>query len=178
MAWVLKGQVSGPPGHAAQKALGNVSGAVPINLEEAIDTDVTATLTGNTTLSFTNVKPGKSRVTLFLAQDGTGGRTLTHPSGTDFFSGQDGSINEDVGAVSVVTYVTLDGGTTWLVDVADERPVYPRLSGGANADFSTSPRIDGKTMFSGFKGFVLVENGAMPGSPDADLIYFEKKASP
>lgn len=52
------------------------------------------------------------------------------------------------------------------------------LAGGADADFVTSPQIDGKTMFSGFKGFVLVENGAMPGSPDADLIYFEKKASP
>lgn len=170
MAWVLKGQVSGPPGHAAQKALGNVSGAVPINLEEVIDTDVTATLTGNTALSFTNVRPGKSTVTLFLLQDANGGYEITYPSGTNFARGQDGHINLDAGALSIVVCVTPDGGSTWLVDVADERPVYPRLSGGANADFSTSPRIDGKAMFTGLKGIAVV--ASLPGSPDPDILYF------
>lgn len=43
------------------------------------------------------------------------------------------------------------------------------LAGGADADFVTSPRIDGKTMFSGLKGIAVV--ASLPGSPDPDILY-------
>ena len=44
------------------------------------------------------------------------------------------------------------------------------VDGGANADFSTSPRIDGKAMFTGLKGIAVV--ASLPGSPDPDILYF------
>ena len=44
------------------------------------------------------------------------------------------------------------------------------LAGGADANFATSPQIDGKTMFSGLKGIAVV--ASLPGSPDPDILYF------
>ncbi len=57
------------------QALGNISGAVTINV--ASGNYVTATLTGNITLTLTDGEGVGQRMTLDLKQDGTGSRTLT-----------------------------------------------------------------------------------------------------
>lgn len=89
-------------------AQGNVTGATTFNREDGHT--ITATLTGNITVTLTNgVKKGET-LTLKLTQDGTGNRTVTWPSN---FKKAGGSLTLSTGA-SAVDMITMQwDGTNW-----------------------------------------------------------------
>lgn len=87
--------------------LGNVSGNVSVNV--ANGTVISATLTGNITLTgFTNAVPGEGAL-LFLTQDSTGGRTVSGDAAWKFLGG-DSTISSGASNVDVIT-VMFDGTT-------------------------------------------------------------------
>lgn len=105
---------------AVEVALGNMSGTVSVDLDDEKVVHAFGTLTGNTTLSFSNIPAGGiTLVTLAVTQDGTGGRTLTFPAGSVLLNGGDGSINPTASSTTWVTMARTDG--TWYVSVADSR---------------------------------------------------------
>lgn len=59
------------------------------------------TLTGNCTISFTNVEEG-DYLTLYLIQDGTGGRTVTWPAGTKSFDDAFPDLESSASAINIV----------------------------------------------------------------------------
>jgi hypothetical protein len=105
--------------HYALNALGNTSGSFTVDLGGAAaghEHLVSLTLTGDATLSVSNV-PSGSVVTvlqLFVSQDGTGNHTLTFPAAFVNFAGSTFTIGNDAAntMTEVVAY-TLDNGTTW-----------------------------------------------------------------
>ena len=93
-------------------AKGNVSGAVACDLRAG--NDVSLTMTGNVTLSFTNVPAsGAVSLTLEIAQDGVGGHAVTWPGSVLWPDGAAAVVPTDPDADAVVTLRTRDGGTTW-----------------------------------------------------------------
>jgi hypothetical protein len=74
-------------------------------------------LTQNTTVSLSGVDTATNRVvsiSLIIIQDATGGRTVTWPSGTKWPNGTPPTLTTTANAISIVTLMTYDGGTTWL----------------------------------------------------------------
>lgn len=61
------------------------------------------TIGGNRTLAITNLIPNTAGV-LYVTQDGTGGRTLTFPSGSEFINGWDGVIDNTAGAITALAF--------------------------------------------------------------------------
>lgn len=51
--------------------------------------------------------------TLILTQDATGGRSFTWPSSVTWAGGTEPTITATANAVDVLTFLTIDGGTTW-----------------------------------------------------------------
>lgn len=87
--------------------------AYTINLENGNVHDVT--LTDNCTFAFSN-PPSSGNAgsfTLILRQDGTGSRTTTWPASVDWAGGAAPTLTTTASAVDVLTFVTVDGGTTW-----------------------------------------------------------------
>lgn len=79
------------------------------------------TLTDNCTLSFTGSAASVGcAFTLVLRQDGTGSRTVTWPSSVDWAGGTAPTLSTAASAVDVLTFVTIDNGTTWLGFVAGQ----------------------------------------------------------
>ena len=85
----------------------------------------------------------------------------------------------DVGAVPVArtvngkalsSNISLNAADVGALTQAGGDGRYSRLSGGADANFTASPQVGGKTMFSGLKGIAVV--ASLPGSPDPDILYF------
>lgn len=74
------------------------------------------TLTGDVTFTFSNPPASGSFgiFTLKLVQDGTGGRSVTWPASVDWGGGTAPTISSAIGKVDQLTFVTTDGGTTWL----------------------------------------------------------------
>ncbi len=90
-------------------AQGNVSGATTFNV--ANGKTVTATLTGNITVTLTAGEYKNQMLTLKLTQDGTGSRTVTWPGN---FKKAGGSLTLST-AASAVDVITLKyDGTNWL----------------------------------------------------------------
>lgn len=75
------------------------------------------TLTGNCTFTFSNppaTGTGGS-FTLILTQDGTGSRTATWPASVDWAGGTAPTLTTTATTgVDVLTFITVDAGTTWL----------------------------------------------------------------
>jgi len=74
------------------------------------------TLTGNVTLSFTNVPATANRavsITLFLIQDGTGGWTVTWPGSVIFPGGTTPTLTTTANRVDMIVLTTTNAGTTW-----------------------------------------------------------------
>ena len=95
-------------------ALGNVSGALSVNYE--LGHEVTLTLTGNaSSLAITNPPAsGKSGWITFYINHGTGPFTWAHPTGVKHADNTAPTLSAVASRRSVLTYVTLDGGATWL----------------------------------------------------------------
>jgi len=97
--------------------LGNVSGNVNIDFTKGV---VRTRLTGNTTFAFTSV-PGANTiaaVTAIVVQDGTGGRTYSWPSSSDYPGGVVPPATTTANAVDIWSLFTVDGGTTVYVSLA------------------------------------------------------------
>lgn len=91
------------------------AGATPdIDLEVSNNHDVT--LDANATFTFSNPPASGSvgSLTLLLRQDGTGGWTTTFPASVDWAGGTAPTLTTTSGALDVLTFITVDGGTTWL----------------------------------------------------------------
>lgn len=97
---------------------------------------VTMTLTGNVTLTFSNIaqclkqgggstQVGGSKVVFIFTQDGTGGRTVTWPSTAKFPTGTAPIINNAASAVDTLSF-TSDGTNLYL-----DGPANPNLSNAA-----------------------------------------------
>lgn len=80
------------------------------------------TLDENVTFTFSNpVATGRaSSFTLILRQDGLGTNTVTWPASVKWAGGAAPTITADASAVDVLTFLTVDGGTTWYGFVAGQ----------------------------------------------------------
>ncbi len=69
-----------------------------------------------TTFTFSNppVTGKLGSFTLFLKQDGTGGRTPTWPASVDWEVGTPPTFSNAANQIDVVSFMTVDGGTTWF----------------------------------------------------------------
>jgi hypothetical protein len=73
------------------------------------------TLTANCTFTFAAVATGRARwFTLQLSQDGTGGRVTTWPGSVTWIGGSAPTLITTAGTSEVLTFYTLNGGTTWI----------------------------------------------------------------
>ncbi len=91
----------------------NSSTSYTIDLTEGNVFDIT--LTGNCAFTFAN--PPASGVagsfTLYLTQDGTGGRTVTWPTAVKWPSGSEPTILTEADDLNLFSFFTIDGGATW-----------------------------------------------------------------
>lgn len=94
-------------------ALGNITGAVDIDLSSG--DIITATLTGNVTLSWVNLPPAGyvADIELRLTQDGTGSRTATWPASGKWPGGSAFVLTPTVGATDIVG-LTVDSAAAWI----------------------------------------------------------------
>lgn len=81
--------------------LGNITGTVAIDFDVR-GNYIKGTLTGNVTFTVSNMRPGTTYV-LTLIQDGTGGRTITWPSGIRWPGGTTPTFTTTANRVSVVS---------------------------------------------------------------------------
>lgn len=103
--------------------LGNITGVASLSLAtDGGRRAFTGTLTGNVTLSVSNVPTGLVTVVALLTQDATGGRAVTMPPNTTLLGGSTGSINTTANSSSIITLITRDSGATWLAAISDARP--------------------------------------------------------
>lgn len=71
------------------------------------------TLTANCTFTITNPPANSGAFNMRLKQDATGGRTRTWPASVKWPNGTVPTLVTTANSVSVLTFVTFDGGTTW-----------------------------------------------------------------
>lgn len=83
--------------------LGNITGTVAIDFDVR-GNYIKATLTGNVTFTVSNMRPGTTYVLIWV-QDGTGGRTVTFPSGIRWPGGTTPTFNTTANRVSVISIV-------------------------------------------------------------------------
>jgi hypothetical protein len=89
------------------------TGAVTLNLASGNVHNVT--LTGNTTFTFSGAAVGAARsFTLILRQDATGSRSVTWPASVKWAGAIAPTVSTAASKVDVLSFVTVDGGTTWL----------------------------------------------------------------
>lgn len=94
------------------------SGAETLDL--AVANVFNLTLTGAVTLTFANPVPaGQAQsFVLILRQDATGGRAVTWPASVDWPAAIPPSISTGANKVDILVFTTIDGGVTWLGQVA------------------------------------------------------------
>ena len=92
--------------------MGDVTGASSVDF--SLGNTVKMRLTGNATLSFTNVPGGSSltSVTLMLQQDGTGSRLVTWPSCVKWSGGTAPTLTTTASKIDVISCMSPDAGTT------------------------------------------------------------------
>lgn len=93
------------------------TGAVTVNL--ASGNVHKLTLTGNVTLTLSGSTASVAcGVSLYLFQDGTGGRTVTWPASVKWPGGVAPALSSGASKVDLVTLETIDNGTTWYGSLA------------------------------------------------------------
>lgn len=90
------------------------SGVATINCGNGLRRRHELTLTGNVTLAIDNVAPEgyATEGEVCIKQDATGGRTVTFPSSWKPIGGSDTAVASAATAVTWLSFVTYDGGTT------------------------------------------------------------------
>lgn len=146
----------GGGGGAVYTDLGDVSGSVTVDLDNNNETVVSLRLTGNVTLTFSNVPADYAVSTLLVAQDGVGSRTVSVAGSVTVLNGGDGSINPAANSRSVMTFVTDNGGSTFDLVVADSRP-------NQLDDFYWNPQADGAYYIKANNPFTLDLAGTTTG---------------
>lgn len=82
---------------------------------------VDMTLDNSPTLTFTGSAASVAcGFTLILRQDGSGSHTVTWPASVDWASGTAPTLSSGASDVDVLTFLTVDNGTTWLGFVAGQ----------------------------------------------------------
>jgi len=122
----------------------NSGSSYTVDLEQGNVFDIT--LTDNCSFTFANPPASGTAgsITLFLTQDATGGRTVTWPAAVEWVSGSAPTLKSGADELSIVTVITLDGGTTWhgtvvtaaggsveTADLADGAVTFPKLADAA-----------------------------------------------
>lgn len=75
-------------------------------------------LTANCTVTLTGaIASSACSLTLIFTQDGTGGRTVTWPGGITWKAGSPPTIGASAGQITVISLLSVDGGTSWLGSV-------------------------------------------------------------
>jgi hypothetical protein len=92
-------------------ALGDVSGATALNL--ALGQTFTATVTGATVFSFSNVPVTGYTMAVVLHLTNGGSAAVTWP-GTVAWAGGAGAPSLTVSGTDLLGFITFDGGTTWI----------------------------------------------------------------
>jgi hypothetical protein len=111
--WIAKFALSSNTGHDTtynEVAASGATETLDVSSYRAHD----VTLTADCTFTFTGATNNQFWLfTLILRQDGTGGWTTTWPGSVVW---QDGAptLDETAGTFSVLTFFTVDGGTTWV----------------------------------------------------------------
>lgn len=103
------------------QSLASAAGTLSIDL--SLGNHVTTTLTENiTTITITN--PSATTylmpMLLFIAQDGTGSRTVAWPSSFIWAGGADPTVTTTASAKDVYSAFTIDAGTTWYANVVGQ----------------------------------------------------------
>ena len=94
------------------------TGSVTLDLSTTNVFDLT--LTGNTTLTFSN-PPASTRVfsfSIIAKQDATGGRTITWPASKKFAGGVAPPATTTANAIDVWSVMTYDGGTSYIISLS------------------------------------------------------------
>lgn len=92
----------------------SASGATP-SISLANGNVQMVTLTANATLTLSGSTNGVAcSLSLYLKQDGTGGRTITWPAAVKWPNGVAPSLSSGANKIDLVVLETLDGGTTWF----------------------------------------------------------------
>jgi len=91
-----------------------------ITLDLSTNSTFSVTLTSNvTTVNITNITSGKLNFfTLFVSQDGAGGKTFTTPVNWRYPGGTAYVVSSTASARDLVQGMSFDNGTTWLVTYA------------------------------------------------------------
>ncbi|HEX7632981.1 MAG TPA: hypothetical protein VF401_01500 [Candidatus Saccharimonadales bacterium] len=90
------------------------SGGATPSIDVSQGTVQDLTLTANATISFTGATTGRAvSFLLILRQDSTGSRTVTWPASVKWSIGTAPTLSSGAGKVDMLTFVTVDGGTTW-----------------------------------------------------------------
>lgn len=94
-------------------ALGSASGSIDLDLADG--ETFTLTLTGNGTFTFSNpVQSGYKATITFIITNSGAGWTRTWPASVDWPGQTEPTATTADAAVDVYTFITTDGGTTWL----------------------------------------------------------------
>jgi len=99
--------------YAETLTIANSSTAYTIDLSNGNAFKIT--MTGNCTFTFSN-PPASGKAgsfTLIQIQDATGGRTTTWPASVKWSGSNVPSLATAADAVNILTFITVDGGTTW-----------------------------------------------------------------
>lgn len=98
------------------EALSEPASAAAITLDFELGSVFDVTLDQDTTFTFSN-PPASGRAgsfTLILRQDGTGGWTPTWPASVIWNEQSAPSFSDTLNYIDVVSFTTIDGGTTWF----------------------------------------------------------------
>lgn len=99
-------------------ATNNAAGSTP-TVDLANGNVQMITLTANASLTLTGASNGVAcSLSLYLKQDGTGGKTLTWPASVKWAGAIAPTLSTGANKVDLVVLETLDGGTTWYGSLA------------------------------------------------------------
>lgn len=106
-----------------------------------------ATLTADCTLTFAGATAGTMcSFMLLLRQDGTGGWTTTWPGSVIWAGGSAPTLDTTPSTASVLTFFTLDGGTTWYGFSTGTTLVFSTTDGVTTVDPTTELTFVGATL--------------------------------
>jgi hypothetical protein len=99
-------------------AVGNSGAALTIDASSAEGWIKTITLSANCTVTLAGAVSGQATMLeLVLAQDATGGRTVTWPVAVKWPNDEAPTLSTTAGAIDRVVLTSYNGGTTWLGDL-------------------------------------------------------------